>query len=70
MTYSNAGDINLRVPVSLESSLDLNADSVSVDKQLDTKSLVFTESNGQHQVTGINTNTLFCRLVEIETFQF
>ena len=48
-----AGNISLKVPASLESKLDLKADSVSVDKQFDMASLVCTKSDAQEHVTGI-----------------
>jgi len=43
----------MRVPVSLESKLDLKADSISFDDQLDSSSLVCTQSRGQQCITGI-----------------
>jgi len=48
-----AGDINLKVPTSLQTELDLKADSVTVDKQLDTTSLICTKSDAQEHVTGM-----------------
>ena len=53
-TCSISGDVSLKVPVSLESKLDLKADSVLIDKQLDTKSLLGERSEGQEHITGIN----------------
>lgn len=47
-----SGDISLKVPISLESELDLKADLVSVDEQLDVTSLVCIKSDGQEQMTG------------------
>jgi len=40
--------------MSLESKLDLKADSVLIDKQLDTKSLLGERSDGQEHITGIS----------------
>jgi len=53
-----AGDISLKVPASLESEVDLKADSVAVDKQLDTAAVVCTTSNGQQHVTGMSSGDL------------
>jgi len=44
----------MKVPVSLESVLDLRANSVSVDKQLSSASLIGTAADGQQRVTGMN----------------
>ena len=43
----------MKVPVSLESKLDLKADSISVDNRLNSSSLACTESHGQQCITGI-----------------
>jgi len=48
-----AGDISIKVPTSLESQLDLKGDMVSIDRQLDTTSLVCTKSDGQEHATGM-----------------
>lgn len=56
-----AGDINLKVPATVESSLDLKADSVAVDKQLDMTSLIHTKIDTQQHITGMthtHTSTL------------
>ena len=54
-----AGNISLKVPPSLESKLDLKADSVSVDKQFDMASLDCTKSDAQEHVTGIVRHVCF-----------
>jgi len=54
-----AGDISLKIPPSLESKLDLKADSVSVDDRLDMSFLRSTKSDKQEQVSGIIENTCF-----------
>ena len=51
--WAIAGDICLKVPVTLQSELDLKADMVSVDKQLDATSLICTKSHGQEHITGM-----------------
>ena len=53
MICTTAGDISVKVPASLESKLDLKADSVSVDKQLDMTSVISTKSDVQEHLTGI-----------------
>ena len=61
-----AGDIILKVPTSLESKLDLKADLVSVDEQLDMTSRICMKSGSQEQVTGIVRHVCFNDLLPSE----